>query len=102
MASVVEKIELDEAVVAASGKPVALVTRDLGLVQHVTVALSVDVGTVSMTLEALFALSSGDVLKMNERVSEPLTLRLDGKPVARGSLVAVDDNFGFQLTEILG
>jgi len=30
-----------------------------------------------------------------------MTLRLDGKAVARGNLVAVDDNFGIQLTDIL-
>ncbi|MFX6483885.1 FliM/FliN family flagellar motor switch protein [Acinetobacter baumannii] len=46
-------------------------------------------------------MKSGEVVRLAQQVNEPVVLRLDGKPVARGNLVAVDDNFGVQLTEIL-
>lgn len=101
MSSTVERIELDEALAVDNKKSAPLIKRDLSLVKHVVVELTVDVGTVEMSVDALFALKSGDIVKMLQQVNEPMTLRLDGKAVARGSLVAVDDHFGIQLTDIL-
>ena len=40
-------------------------------------------------------------LRLDATVFATVTVTLDGKPMARGNLVAVDDNFGVQLTEIL-
>lgn len=101
MSNKVEHIELDEAQSISGNKAAPLIKRDLNLVKHVLVELTVDVGTAEMSVDALFALKAGDVVKMLQQVNEPMTLRLDGKAVARGSLVAVDDNFGIQLTDIL-
>jgi flagellar motor switch protein FliN/FliY len=77
----------------------ALVAKDMNLVGHVPVALTVLVGTVSMSIEELFALKQGQVLPMNESLDAPVTLQLNGKAVARGELVAVDDCFGIRITE---
>lgn len=73
---------------------------DIGLIGHVQVALSAQVGTISMSVEKLFALKSGDVVGMNELLEAPLTLLLNGRPVARGELVAVDDHFGVRILEL--
>jgi flagellar motor switch protein FliN len=73
----------------------------MGLIKHVMVELSVELGSAEMSVDELFALKAGDVVKLLQQVNQPATLCLDGKAVARGSLVAVDDNFGIQLTEIL-
>lgn len=101
MNSTVERIELDEAQSVDSNKVTPLIKRDMSLVKHVMVELAIEVGTAEMSVDALFALKSGDVVKMLQQINEPLTLRLNGKAVALGSLVAVDDNFGIQLTDIL-
>lgn len=101
MSSMVEHIELDEASPFSDKKAAPLIKRDISLVKHVVVELTVDVGTAEMTVDELFALKAGDVVKLLQQVNEPMTLRLDGKAVAHGSLVAVDDNFGVQLTDIL-
>lgn len=82
--------------IAASG----LQPKDIGLVGHVQVAMTAEVGTVTMSIEQLFGLSTGDVVRMNERVETPLTLLLNGKPVARGELLAVDDHFGIRILEL--
>jgi flagellar motor switch protein FliN/FliY len=78
----------------------ALQPKDMGLVGHVQVAMTAEVGTVTMSIEELFALSAGDVVRMNERVETPLTLLLNGKPVARGELLAVDDHFGIRILDV--
>lgn len=96
-----EHIELEEVESVASAKSPPLVQRDMGLIKHVRVELVVEIGHAEMTVDELFALKAGDVVKLLEQVNEPAALCLDGKRVARGQLVAVDDNFGLQLTEIL-
>lgn len=101
MTNIVDHIELDEAQSLDNAHLQPLIKRDMGLIKHVLVELSVDVGSAKMPVEEFFNLKAGDVVKLLQQVNEPVTLRLDGKAVARGELVAVDDNFGIQLTDIL-
>jgi flagellar motor switch protein FliN/FliY len=95
----VNPVEFAEAEAAAGTGP-ALVAKDMGLVGHVNVSLSALVGTVSMSIEQLFALKQGEVVTMNESFDTPITLLLNGKPVARGELVAVEEHFGIRITEL--
>lgn len=101
MSTTVARIELDEAQALDDKKVVPLIKRDMSLVRHVLVELTIEVGTAEMSLDELFALKAGDVVTLLQQVNEPMTLCLDGKAVARGSLVAVNDNFGLQITDIL-
>lgn len=77
-----------------------LVSPDMSLVGHVPVSLSAIIGTVSLSIEQLFAIRKGDVLPMNEGFDTPVTLLLNGKAIARGELVAVDEMFGIRITEL--
>ena len=77
-----------------------LLNKDLHLVGHVPITLTALIGSVSITIEQLFALKQGEVLSMNESLDAPITLLLNDKPVARGELVAVEENFGIRITEL--
>lgn len=83
---------------APAGNPV--INKDMSLVGHVPVTLTALIGSVSISIEKLFSLKKGEVLEMNESLDMPITLQLNGKPVARGELVAVEDNFGIRITEL--
>lgn len=97
---VVEAIELEEAGRgAAEGEP--LVRRNLALLGHVNVRLEVLVGSAQIDVEKLFSLRKGDSLALDTELDAAVTLQLDGKPVARGHLVAVGDCFGLKIAEIL-
>lgn len=74
--------------------------QDISLIGHVQVSLAAQVGTVTMSIDHLFGLKSGDVISMNELLEAPLTLMLNGRPVARGELLAVDDHFGVRILEL--
>lgn len=78
----------------------AALPKDISLIGHVQVSMAAQVGTVTMSVERLFSLAAGDVVKMNELLEAPLTLMLNGKPVARGELLAVDDHFGIRILEV--
>ena len=84
--------------VASSGSP--LISKDMSLIGHVPVTLTALIGSVSISIDKLFALKKGEVLEMNESLDMPITLQLNGKSVARGELVVVEDNFGIRITEL--
>ena len=75
-------------------------SSDIKLIGHVQVALSAQVGTLTMSIQDLFALKAGDVVTLNELLEAPLTLLLNDRPVARGELLAVDDHFGERVLEL--
>lgn len=101
MSVTIDSFELEEALEQNNSQASNLIARDMELIKHVKVELVVELGTAELTVDQLFALKAGDVVKLLEKVTEPASLCVDGKRVARGNLVAVEDNFGLQLTEIL-
>ena len=77
-----------------------LYNGNLGLIQNLKVKLEVMVGGCEISVGELFALKENSVLGLDRATGEPLDIYLDGKPVARGNLVVVDDSFGICITEI--
>jgi flagellar motor switch protein FliN len=73
----------------------------LDLVEHVKVNLTVTLGATEVALSKLFALASGDVVPLDRDVDAPVDVRLHGKLIARGHLVAVGDKFGVRVAEIM-
>lgn len=79
----------------------ALLKRDLALLGHVSVPLQVMLGSTELTVDKLFALKAGETLALDVSLEDAVALRLDGKTIASGHLVAVGDHFGLRITEIL-
>lgn len=99
MKTAAAKQENVEILPAAAPRP-ALVPNELAMIGHVEVSLEARLGTVTMTVDALFGLNAGDVVAMDEWLDAPLTLVLNGKPVARGELLAVDDHYGIRILDV--
>ena len=53
-----------------------------------------------MKVGELFDLRESSVVKLDRDVNAPVDVLLEGKRVARGALVAVDESFGVRITEI--
>ncbi|MBW8311252.1 MAG: FliM/FliN family flagellar motor switch protein [Rhizobium sp.] len=85
---------------ASAGSHASLSIKDIGLIGHVPVTLMAQVGSVPMTIEKLYAMKKGDVLSMVEALDAPVSLLLNGKVVARGELMAVDDQLGVRVIEL--
>lgn len=68
--------------------------------KDVNVALQAGLGQTTLTIEELLALKAGSVLKLDLKMNGLIELRLNQTLVARGEIVAVDDNFGVRIVEI--
>ena len=76
-------------------------SQNMELIHNLKVHLSATVGRCELTVKELFELREGSVLTLDKDTREPVEVLLDGRVIARGVLVAVDDCFGVKLTEIL-
>jgi flagellar motor switch protein FliN/FliY len=99
--TVVNRLEIPALTGAPSTKGPALGER-LDLVEQVKVPLTVTLGDAELTMARLFALTAGDVVALDRPVDAAVDVRLHGKLIARGTLVAVGDQFGVRITEISG
>jgi flagellar motor switch protein FliN/FliY len=70
------------------------------LIDNVSVSLEAFIGDARMTVAELVALRTDSVIPLGSSLAQPVELRLNGVSVAKGELVAVEDNFGVRLTEI--
>jgi flagellar motor switch protein FliN/FliY len=98
---VVSAIELPGLVSSPGAERAARLGERFDLVEHVKVKMNVTLGGAEMPLTKLFALSSGDVVTLDRDVDAPVDVRLHGKLIARGHLVAVGDKFGVRISEIV-
>jgi flagellar motor switch protein FliN/FliY len=96
MAHALELPDLD----GATPSGASLLGHSPALLNGVSVRLSIMVGEASTTLGELMALREASVLKLDRTVDAPVDVLVNGKVVARGQLVAVDDHFGVRITEI--
>ncbi len=76
-------------------------SRNLDLLLDVEIPISVEVGRTQMSLEEVLRLVPGSVVALDKKAEEPVDLRVNGKLVARGEVVLVDDSYGLRITQIV-
>src|SRR5918996_3169274 len=74
---------------------------DLGRLQDVPVELAVEIGRTRMTIGETLGLRPGSIVALNRLAGEPVDLLVNGKPIARGEVVAIDEEFGLRVTEVV-
>ena len=72
---------------------------------RIPVNMQVVLGSATMPVANLMKLGRGQVVALDHRVGEPVDIVVNGRTIARGEVVVVDDDssrFGVSLTEIVG
>ena len=71
------------------------------LLAGVSLRVSVEVGSTSMTLADLLAMSEGSVVELDRAANELLDIYANGTLIARGEIVHVDGRYGIQVAEVV-
>jgi flagellar motor switch protein FliN/FliY len=74
---------------------------DLKLLQKMPLTMTLEVGRAKMTINDLLSLGQGSVLELHRLVGESLDLFANGKLIAQGEVVIVNEKFGTKLTNII-
>ncbi|HEX4519269.1 MAG TPA: flagellar motor switch protein FliN [Gaiellaceae bacterium] len=85
----------------ASGSAGGADGADLSLVFDLPVELAVEIGRTTMTIRETLAIAPGSLIQLNRLAGEPVDLLVNGHRIARGEVVAIDEEFGLRVTEIV-
>jgi flagellar motor switch protein FliN len=73
----------------------------LDLLMDIPLEISVELGRVKMLVKEVVELGSGSIVEIDKAAGEPVDVMVNGRLVARGEVVVIEDNFGVRITEIL-
>ncbi len=92
----VQSRELDELSEAGSGgAPIGI--QDL---LDVPVRVTVQIGRTRLTLEDLVRMGPGSVITLDREAHEPADILVNGKVIARGEVVTIDNTYGVRITQV--
>ncbi len=57
-------------------------------------------GTLQETISEILGLNMGSIIMLDKVAGEPVDVVVNGKPVAKGEVVVIDDNYGIRITEV--
>ena len=77
-------------------------SKSLDLVLDVKVQITVQLGSCELPMREVLSLSPGAVLQLRQQAKDPVGLYVNGKLIAYGEVVVVEDNFGIKITELIG
>jgi flagellar motor switch protein FliN len=75
--------------------------RNLDLILDVPLEFSVVLGKTKKTIKDVLALGAGSVVELSKLADEPLEVYVNGKLIAQGEVVIINENFGIRITQIL-
>ena len=75
--------------------------RNFELVLDVPLEVTVQLGRTRMPIRQLLQLAAGSVVELEKAAGERLDVLINGKAIARGEAVVVNDRFGVRLTDII-
>ncbi len=74
----------------------------LAALSQLTLSVQVRIGSATLTIGELLRLRAGAVVTLDRGLDEPVELLVGDRMVARGELVAIDDEMGVRITHIVG
>ena len=80
----------------------ATAPANLNLVMDVPVSLTIELGSCQLPMKEVLQLNIGSVVQLDKPADAPVELSVNGKLIARGEVVVVEDRFGVKITEIIG
>lgn len=75
--------------------------RDLDFLLDIPLEVSVELGRATILINDLLQLGQGSVIELTKLAGEPLEILVNGKLIARGEPVVVNEKFGVRITDII-
>lgn len=75
--------------------------RNLDLIMDVPLEFSAVLGKTKKTIKEVLSFGNGSVVELNKLADEPLEIYVNGKLIAQGEVVIINENFGIRITNIL-
>lgn len=80
--------------------PPAAAPGDIGLLLDVPLQVSVELGRTELRIRNVLELVPGSIIELDRLAGEPVDVLVNGKAIARGEVVVIDEEFGIRITDI--
>jgi flagellar motor switch protein FliN/FliY len=74
---------------------------NIDLIADIPVRVTVELGKTRKNISEILAISTGSVIELDKMAGEPVDVLVNGKQIAKGEVVVIDENFGVRITEVL-
>ena len=74
--------------------------QNLNILLDIKLQLTVELGRTELPIKKVLELTKGSIVTLNKAAGEPVELYANGKLVAYGEVVVIEDNFGLRITHI--
>ena len=74
--------------------------QNLNILLDVKLQLTVELGRTELPIKKVLELTKGSIITLNKAAGEPVELYANGKLIAYGEVVVIEDNFGLRITHI--
>ncbi|PLS01452.1 flagellar motor switch protein FliN [Neobacillus cucumis] len=74
---------------------------NLNLLMDINLEIVVELGRTKKKINEILELSQGSIIELDRVSGEPVDLLINGKVVAKGEVVVIDEYFGIRVTEIV-
>lgn len=75
--------------------------RGIDLLLDIPLQVSVEVGRSKILVQDLLQMQEGTLIELDKLAGEPLDLYVNGRLIARGEAVVINDKFGLRLTDVV-
>ena len=75
--------------------------ENIDLILDVPLEVTVELGRTNKTIQDILDFSPGTIIELNKIAGEPIDVLVNGKYVAKGEVVVIEESFGVRITEII-
>ena len=83
------------------GNPMIPLQENIDLIKDVPLEVTVELGRTHKSIQEILDFTPGTIIELNKIAGEPIDVLVNGKYVARGEVVVIEESFGIRITEIL-
>lgn len=76
-------------------------TENIDLIMDVPLEVTVELGRTNKSIKEILDFSPGTIIELNKLAGEPVDVLVNGKFVAKGEVVVIEENFGIRVTEVV-
>jgi flagellar motor switch protein FliN len=75
--------------------------RNLDMLMDIPLQVTVELGRTKRSVKEILELTPGSIVELDKLAGEPVDILVNNRPVARGEVVVIDENFGVRVTDII-
>jgi len=75
--------------------------KGMDLVYNIPLQVTVELGKTKKEISEILEFSTGTIVVLDKIAGDPVEIVVNGKLIARGEVVVIDDNYGVRITDII-